>query len=62
MKIFGDLFLTSIGSGLDLENQEYGTSALAICLSITLVGAVLAIYNTGGPVITLKYNEMQLAI
>ena len=34
-------------------------SALAFCLSITLVGAVLAISNTGGPVITLSYGSFQ---
>ena len=34
-------------------------SALAIFLSITLVGAALAISNTGGPVITLSYGSFQ---
>ena len=34
-------------------------SALAICLSITLVGAVLATSNTGGPVVTLSYGSFQ---
>jgi hypothetical protein len=37
-------------------------SALAICLSFTLVGtvaSVLAISNTGGPVITLSYGLFQ---
>ena len=34
-------------------------SALAICLSTTLVGAVLATSNTGGPVVTLNYGSFQ---
>ena len=34
-------------------------SALAFCLSIALVGAVLAISNTGGPVIALSYGSFQ---
>jgi hypothetical protein len=32
---------------------------LAICLSITLVGALLATSNTGGPVVTLGYGSFQ---
>lgn len=34
-------------------------SALAIWLSITLVGVVLAASNTGGPIVTLNYGSFQ---
>ena len=44
---------------LSAWNQEYRMSALALCLSITLVGAVLATFDTGGPVVTLSYGSFQ---